>query len=59
MEIPGKVLGSPGAGDDGCVGLAVVAGLPSAVAGDSAECVEAARWRMICSWAAICDINVM
>ena len=56
------MLGSPGAGDDGCVGLAVVAVLPSAVAGDSVECVEAALWRMICSWAtcaAICDINVM
>ena len=42
MEIPGKVLGTPGAGDEGCVGLAVVAGLPSAVAGVSAECGDAA-----------------
>ena len=56
------MLGIPRAGGEGCVDLAVVAGLPSAVAGDSVECVEAALWRMICSWAtcaAICDINVM
>ena len=36
------MFGTPGNGDEGCVGLAVVAGLTSAVAGASAECGEAA-----------------